>query len=86
MTPQNGNQSRDFHKGYYVMTVEENSQENQDSVPSVPVPDAGVDGESLRKAHSKYGDYLKKAGLPFEDDELDGAEPKTPDQKAEQDS
>lgn len=33
------------------------------------------DPERLREAHKKYGDYLRKVGLPFEDDEFDEEAP-----------
>lgn len=33
-----------------------------------------IDPASLKAAHSSYGDYLQKAGLPFEDEEFSEGE------------
>ena len=42
--------------------------------PGAPVPPdtrLAEDPEAFRKAHEKYGGYLKEGGLPFEPEELD---------------
>ena len=45
--------------------------------PDAPTPPdpakLAQDPDALREAHKKYGDYLKKAGLPFEDEEFEDA-------------
>jgi hypothetical protein len=35
--------------------------------PGTPIPDP----DALKSAHGRTGEYLKKAGLPFEDDEFE---------------
>lgn len=53
------------------------STEPQDpaATPDDIAPDAASlasDPEAFRKAHAKYGSYLKQGGLPFEPEELTG--------------
>lgn len=44
-----------------------------DDVPTDAPDPAGLtrDPEALKQAHSRYGNYLKKVGLPFEPEEFD---------------
>lgn len=44
------------------------------------------DPDALKQAHQKYGDYLKKVGLPFEDEEFDDSESRASDQADEADA
>lgn len=50
---------------------------DQPAVPKTPDP------EKLRSSHSKYGEYLKKAGMPFEPEELDDEQPAASDAAAD---
>lgn len=56
-------------------TMNADDAADQTGAPTPPDTRLTDDPEAFRKAHEKYGGYLKEGGLPFEPEELDDDEP-----------
>ena len=58
-----------------------------ESTPDRPDPSkVALDPDALKQAHGRTGNYLQKAGLPFEEDEFDESQSLREQEKAAADS